>query len=461
MKRAKFLFSTVLFFTVAMLIVSVNVTAAQTPTPTPSTTVVPNVTSVSTPISTPASTPPPPSTSIPTSDIRVIEAYKFGQEENSEARNSAGIGDIIVIKVSNLQSLVDRAKCLTKYNQKIQGCQEQEIALFLDGRKINGIVPISGAPRPEEATLQFRLQRNANNKDAWADLLGAPPFFSDKFFKRSTEVSVGLEDAYAKPTEVKGETFKLVRIRDWLLLPCLVGLVILLIGMWALAYQSDILRDSGESPTGFDERGRNKRKPFSLARCQMAWWFFWVITSFLFIWLITGVYDIITASVLGLIGIGAGTALGAAAIDVGKREDIKSQLSSLDTLDSQRKTLEEYIGTLDNQIKTTSPPADLNLTQTRETKQTQLEFVKNQIKALTDAAKSQESNGFCKDILTDATGVSFHRFQIFVWTIVLGVLFIYSVWRRLSMPEFSATLLALQGISAGTYLGFKIPEKQA
>ncbi len=29
------------------------------------------------------------------------------------------------------------------------------------------------------------------------------------------------------------------------------------------------------------------------------------------------------------------------------------------------------------------------------------------------------------------------------------------------MPEFSATLLAMLGISAGTYLGFKIPEKDA
>jgi hypothetical protein len=33
----------------------------------------------------------------------------------------------------------------------------------LEGRKINGIVPISGAPRPEDETLQFRLQRNADN----------------------------------------------------------------------------------------------------------------------------------------------------------------------------------------------------------------------------------------------------------------------------------------------------------
>ena len=43
---------------------------------------------------------------------------------------------------------------------------------------------------------------------------------------------------------------------------------------------------------------------------------------------------------------------------------------------------------------------------------------------------------------------------------VLGVLFVYSVWNRLSMPEFSAMLLGLLGISDGTYLGFKIPERQ-
>jgi hypothetical protein len=73
----------------------------------------------------------------------------------------------------------------------------------------------------------------------------------------------------------------------------------------------------------------------------------------------------------------------------------------------------------------------------------------------------QESQGFLPDILNDgANGVSFHRFQMFVWTFVLAILFIYSVWNRLSMPDFNATLLALMGISSGTYLGFKIPEKQ-
>jgi hypothetical protein len=31
------------------------------------------------------------------------------------------------------------------------------------------------------------------------------------------------------------------------------------------------------------------------------------------------------------------------------------------------------------------------------------------------------------------------------------------VWNRLALPEFDNTLLALMGISAGAYLGFKFP----
>jgi hypothetical protein len=66
------------------------------------------------------------------------------------------------------------------------------------------------------------------------------------------------------------------------------------------------------------------------------------------------------------------------------------------------------------------------------------------------------------DLIRDEDGGhSFHRFQICVWTIVLVFLFLNSVWSRLSMPEFSATLLAVMGISGCTYPGFKIPENQA
>ncbi len=227
----------------------------------------------------------------------------------------------------------------------------------------------------------------------------------------------------------------------------------LLWGMLHLANNSDILRDSGPKPLGLE------RKPFSLARCQMAWWFFWVITSFLFIWLITGAYDIITASVLGLIGISASTALGATAIDVGKREESNDQLSRVK---EEKLKLDNEIATLDNQINITPPPTNLSqLQQTKATKQAQLDLVEEKITELEKKTTEQKSKDFWDDIFTDGNGsMSFHRFQIFVWTIVLGVIFLYSVWSRLSMPEFSGTLLALQGISAGTYLGFKIPEKQ-
>jgi hypothetical protein len=68
------------------------------------------------------------------------------------------------------------------------------------------------------------------------------------------------------------------------------------------------------------------------------------------------------------------------------------------------------------------------------------------------------SEGFLLDILRDETGVSFHRFQMAAWTVVLGFVFVISVYRSLAMPDFSATLLGLMGISAGTYIGFKIPD---
>jgi hypothetical protein len=65
------------------------------------------------------------------------------------------------------------------------------------------------------------------------------------------------------------------------------------------------------------------------------------------------------------------------------------------------------------------------------------------------------------DLLAKNNQISFHRFQIFVWTLILGIMFAVNVYNELAMPEFSATLLGLLGISAGTYIGFKIPETKA
>lgn len=68
------------------------------------------------------------------------------------------------------------------------------------------------------------------------------------------------------------------------------------------------------------------------------------------------------------------------------------------------------------------------------------------------------SGVFFRDLLSDGSGITIQRFQMLVMTIALGLMFLIQVATRLTMPEFDASLLTLLGISAGTYVGLKIPE---
>src|SRR5215217_2337656 len=53
---------------------------------------------------------------------KVVGAYRFGPDSGDQRRNTAGIGDIIVIKVRNLDSLLKRAKCQDANGKDIDGC---------------------------------------------------------------------------------------------------------------------------------------------------------------------------------------------------------------------------------------------------------------------------------------------------------------------------------------------------
>jgi hypothetical protein len=67
---------------------------------------------------------------------------------------------------------------------------------------------------------------------------------------------------------------------------------------------------------------------------------------------------------------------------------------------------------------------------------------------------------FFHDLLSDSSGIAIQRFQMLVMTVSLGLMFLQRVATRLTMPEFDPSLLVLLGISAGTYVGLKIPETQ-
>jgi hypothetical protein len=171
----------------------------------------------------------------------------------------------------------------------------------------------------------------------------------------------------------------------------------------------------------------------------MAVWFFLIVCSWVFLWLVTGTLDTLTSTVLALMGIGAGTALGAEVQNSGKP-------TAVEDLDARIKQLEAR----------QKGGIALTPSEIQDLANLRLELGK----ALQKYPPTTVD--FFDDILTDAEeGISFHRFQMFVWTMVLAIIFVVEVWQHLTMPDFSTTLLGLMGISSGTYLGFMIAEPHA
>lgn len=138
-------------------------------------------------------------------------------------------------------------------------------------------------------------------------------------------------------------------------------------------------------------------RPYSLSRVQMAWWFGLVFTAYVFIWVMIRDWVALTPSTLGLLGISGATSLIATGID---------QPGS-----GKPRTVD---GTA----------------------------------------------GFCRDILTDVNGITLARLQMVIWNLALGGLFLGQVVANLRIPELDSSTLALLGLSASAYVGFKLPEQQ-
>lgn len=313
--------------------------------------------------------------------------------------------------------------------------------LYLADQQLKGI-----KPRDCHATdaLQFDLKRDQPkdpSKDPWATILGGPDGFT-----RTTTVSVGFEDGSMLAS---GGSVELTLIRSNWVFWAFLSLFIVAVGLFFyLALGSEILRDQGSPLVGGD------RKTFSLGRCQMAFWFFIVLAAYLLIWIMTGDRDTLSSSALELFGISSATALGAAAIDASGKFNAQSQLQALQ---QEKAPLTERV----NQIKLKEAQASDDEKRELAEKKARLDQVDVSLTRLSASTAPMKSQGFLNDILTDENGVSLHRFQVVVWTVILGFIFGTSVYYTLGMPVFSGTLLALMGISNGTYIGFKFPERQA
>jgi hypothetical protein len=354
------------------------------------------------------------------------------------------LGDWVRVSVCHLGELVRAAEA-----------QQKPITLFVEGLDF-GIQP-TGIDL-ESGILIIELGRDEDNKALWK------PFLYNPLFDPTTElrVSVGIHGDHPLP-RAPGANLTLVFYKVytdgwvWGWLGLLAAIVVALL---LYARKSDLLRD-GPSMGGV-------RRPFSLARAQMAWWFFLILIAYNFIWLVTGDRDSIPPSLLALLGISAATALAAVAItsrgagSEARRKLFDNEIASLDeALQRIAIELDDAARRMDGPTVSASSATATALRSALEKKRADLEALRLKL-AIERAGLTAivPSKGFWNDLVTDDRGaISLDRFQIVAWSVVLGGVFLGSVVWELTMPEFNATLLALMGISSGTYIGFKLPSK--
>ncbi len=356
---------------------------------------------------------------------------------------SVYILDWVVIAVCHLDELVAAAEAA-----------QQPITLFIEGLD-SGNLP-AGIDL-DDGIVTFVLDRTEDNRSLWKPLLSNPLFDPETTMR----VSAGIHGDRPLP-RVKGANLTLVFYKmytDWSTWAWLAVLAAIAVALFQYARKSDLLRD-GPAIGGV-------RRPYSLGRAQMAWWFFLILIGYNFIWLVTGDRDTIPPSLLALLGISAVTAI--AAVAIGSRGGALGERRKLldDEIASLDEALRRIAVDIDDAARRAADPAAVS-SATAAALQSALEKTRADLEEMRARLVTERagvtaivpSKGFWNDLVTDDRGgVSLDRFQIVAWSLVLGGVFLMTVSWELAMPEFNATLLALMGISSGTYIGFKLPSK--
>lgn len=325
-----------------------------------------------------------------------------------------------------------------------EGKDPSQFVLYLNNRPLKGMVSLW-----EKGTnvLSFDVQSTSDSKKHWDALLNRP-FSKEKGFAYPVKVSVGYGNEQEVPSNVKHPLVIIHKTGFWIFV---IFFAVVIFCLFKLAKTSGILRDrTDRSPEG-------KLGTYSLGRIQMAWWFVLISMSYVYLWMLTYDRNTLSESATWLLGISTTTGFGAVLVSINKKNDDHFEQEKLE---QEAKGLTAALQELATQIEASaSPQATAQLKDLETRKRLQKEHVNQKLAKLKEISSFKESKSFWKEILSDATGVTLHRFQMVVWTVVLSFIFLRDVYVNVAMPEFSGTLLALMGISGGTYIGFKFPEK--
>jgi len=293
-----------------------------------------------------------------------------------------------------------------------------------------------------ERQFIFKLGRNGDNQGDWQDLLGKP-FSGERVKTLPIAMRVGNQEMAffdaARPDAKPLIAFERYSAGGMALGAVAVMVVIIITA--ASAGRTVMIRDMVIPQMTRAER------PFSLGRTQMAFWFCLIFASFIFILIVTDDLNSLNADSFILLGLSSATALGAVAIDqtkdgqIGKVEDAVTQLglaTQKDVEELHAKAANQTSSTLPASTTIASAPVGLSYAQLLEKYEAAIEPIR--------------SHGFIKDLVSDINGPTLHRWQIIVWTLVLGTIYIWKVYSGLETPSFGTNLLAVMGISSGVYL---------
>jgi hypothetical protein len=213
---------------------------------------------------------------------------------------------------------------------------------------------------------------------------------------------------------------------------------------------------------------RLRRRPtgalqYSLSHCQLAFWFAVIFVAFVYLWMVLDDIPKFSETAFFLTGISLATAIGASFTtgkhDLAALERYNRDMAMREGLDETR--LERVVSRLSARAthqwkiamwrnRGEHGKEDLEaIYQNHVEMQRQLRFLK---------LRDQWLRRWLVDLLSEHGDVTLPRVQMFVWTLVLGFLFLWHAFTKLEMPDFSAPILALMGLSAGGFVGFRVQE---
>lgn len=399
----------------------------------------------------------------PPRDSKVIDVFCGSGKVTT---NFAQRGKTISIVVTNLENWLNWSAASKNLPNGTEAKREKLVPVINHIPMVGStfLRPMYSSNKVER--LLFKLDRDAADpvsRDSWKQLFNSVGLFG----KQRVSVSVGFPDSRPMRTEVrsqgKGDPFYFVTVPiNGFSVFGFVFIAIVLFFFVRSAAKTGIIREH------FAPLRPDGNATFSLARTQMAFWFFLVLASYFLLWTMTGDKDTIPGSLLVLMGISAGTALGSALVDVGRSsaEGRGRYFRKPESGQSESQLVAELMATKQNQeqrlrntlkILESLPGTSLVEIENQKKEQQKIAEEIHQTDVQLEFYKSNPVQRFMSDILSDDGTTSFHRYQMAAWTLVLGIVFLKDVVTEIAMPEFNSTLLALMGISGGTYIGFKIP----